>query len=205
VTPLTTETLGVAVRSGATPPARRPFPIGTTVVGVVLLAAGSVLLWSAVAAATTQGADRSLRGPWIAPVAVATAWIALSLAYLVRQLVDWRKPPAGGAEPSASDGDRVRWTALGLHIAAITGFAMLLKPLGFVLAGAAFMIVSMRIFGSAWPRYLLRDVVVAVLLPLAIYLVVKEVLGVSLIQGVLHLNLRQGELYLLPPVWEWPW
>jgi putative tricarboxylic transport membrane protein len=224
---------GVAVHGAATPPPppRRPFPLGPCVAGAVLLAAGGVLLWSAAGAAAADGADRSLRGPWIAPLAVSTAWVALSVAYLVRQLVGWPKAPAvsgqeavaeqpaagegagvATGDPTVPDGDaegdrddHVRWGALALHIAAIVGFAMLLKPLGFIVAGAAFMIVSIKIFGSRWPRHLLRDLLVAALLPLAIHLVVKELLGINLTQGVLHLNLRQGELYLLPPMWEWPW
>jgi hypothetical protein len=241
VTAFATRTEGVAAQRAA--PRRGPFPLGPNVAGVVLIVAGIALLRAAVSGITADGADSSLRGPWIAPLAVSSAWLALSVAYAVLEIVAWLKGPAtttaataptpttsgqavdaadapASAEVPAAAGTpedtpeqdtdveedgQVRWAALALLIAAIFGFALLLKPLGFVVAGSAFMIVSIRIFGSPWPRNLLRDAIVAVLLPFAVYLLIKEGLGISLAQGVLQINLREGQFYFLPPTWEWPW
>jgi putative tricarboxylic transport membrane protein len=234
VTAFATRTEGVVAQRAATPRGR--FPLGPSIAGVVLVVVGAMLLWSAVSGATAEQADNSLRGPWIAPLAVSTAWLALSVAYLVLQIVAWLKRPstapaatgqptpgaavAGAGPTSAAVGEtddtapqgaeseedgHVRWVALALLIIAIFGFTLLLKPLGFVVAGAAFMMVSVKIFGSPWPGNLLRDAIVAVLLPFAVYLLIKEGLGIGLAQGVLQINLRDGQFYFLPPTWEWPW
>lgn len=211
-------------------PPRRPFPLGPTIAGVVLLAAGGALLWSAAVPASEAEADTSLRGPWVFPLSVATAWIALSALYLVLNLVSWLRAPSAATDPApagdaadpapagdaaaaaddapavdADDDGGVRWIALTLLVAAIAGFALLMKPLGFVVAGSVFMLASTKIFGSSWPRNLLRDAVVAALVPFVVLLIVQEALGIRLAEGVLHVDLQEGEFYFLPPIWELPW
>jgi putative tricarboxylic transport membrane protein len=66
---------------------------------------------------------------------------------------------------------------------ALAGYAVLLGPLGYILATAAFLPLSARIIGSRKPR---RDVLVGIALGLVVYFGFTQVLGVRLPPGVLE-------------------
>lgn len=63
-------------------------------------------------------------------------------------------------------------------------FLVLFEPLGFVLAGAAYLVVQSRIFGSRTP---VRDIVASVLFMAALYLLFVRFLGIGLPIGPLPL------------------
>jgi putative tricarboxylic transport membrane protein len=163
-------------------------PIGPRILGAVLLLIGLFLLWEAYRAAD---GDFSPQGPWLAPVVVTGGWVAVALWYLVKQFVSPDLPeqadPAEQAEPAVPETESepgVQWLPPALLAVALCGYLALLEPLGFVLASTLFFITAARILGS---RNLIRDVVVAVLLALAIYLAFTQLLELHLPSGVLPL------------------
>ena len=137
--------------------------------GLVLVGAG--LVWSAVAAA---GGDLGLQSPRLAPVVISVAWVAVAVAYLVSQLRT-REP-----EPAEKPG---WWSPAGVA-ASLAGFAVALEYAGFVVSAAVFVVVVARVLGS---RHLVRDVVVAVVLPAAVYLAFTRLLDIFLPAGVFPL------------------
>jgi putative tricarboxylic transport membrane protein len=144
---------------------RRP---GAVVLAAGLLAAGAALLWTAVRA---SGGDLSATGPWLAPVLVTAAWVAVAAAYAVRVL-------RGDGGPAAP----VRLAApLGVAVC-LAGFAIALEYAGFVVSAAVFVVAVARVLGS---RHLARDVVVAVALSLGVYLAFTRLLDIFLPAGVL--------------------
>ncbi|MEV4753578.1 tripartite tricarboxylate transporter TctB family protein [Micromonospora sp. NPDC049559] len=92
---------------------------------------------------------------------------------------------AEDAADRAEPGDgRVQWLTPAALAATLVGYVLLLEPVGFLLASALFFVLVARILGS--PR-LVRDVVIAVLLVLAIYLAFTRLLTIQLPSGVLPL------------------
>jgi putative tricarboxylic transport membrane protein len=147
----------------------------TVVLAAVLLLTGIGLLWAAVVAAD---GDFSLGGPRLAPVAVTAAWVVIAAFYLVRELRT-PAPPSSEEEP-----EPVGWLApLGVLVA-LVGFAVALEYAGFVVSAAVFIFVVARVLGS---RSIVRDVIVAVLLPLVIYFPFTRLLDIFLPAGVFPL------------------
>ncbi|MGW4947322.1 tripartite tricarboxylate transporter TctB family protein [Actinoplanes sp. NPDC004185] len=149
-------------------PARRT---GGVVLAGGLVLAGVGLLWSAVSAAD---GDVGLQSPRLAPVVISAAWVVVALAYLVAQLRTREAPPE--EEPGW-------WSPAGV-VASLVGFAVALEYAGFVVSAAAFVVVVSRVLGS---RHLVRDVIVAVLLPTAVYLAFTRLLDIFLPAGVFPL------------------
>ena len=149
-------------------PARSPSQI---TLAAILLLIGAGLLWTALVAAD---GDFSLQGPRLAPVVVTAAWVIISGFYLV---VQFRPQPA-------PDDERPGWLAPAGVAAALAGFAVALEYAGFVLSAALFIVAVSRVLGS---RSLIRDVIVAVVLPAAVYLAFTRLLDIFLPAGVLPL------------------
>ena len=76
----------------------------------------------------------------------------------------------------------VQWLPPVLLAAALCGYVFALEPLGFVLATVVFFVLTARILGS---RQLVRDLVVAIPLALAVYLSFTQLLAIGLPSGVL--------------------
>jgi len=150
-------------------PARRPDEGRRTgaIVAGVLLVVGAFLLWTA-----ARDGDLDLQGPRLAPLVVTAAWVAIAAAYLVKEAAKRTK-----AEPMS-------WRAPTGVAAALVGFAIALEYAGFVVSAAVFFVVTARFLGS---RNWIRDVVVAIALPLAIYLAFTRLLDLFLPAGVLPL------------------
>ena len=141
------------------------------VVAVVLVLIGGGLLWAAIDAAA---GDFSLQGPRLAPVVVTAAWVVIALVYLVRRI---RRPEQRSEE-------RPNWLVpLGV-VACLAGFAVALEYAGFVVSAAVFVVAVAWVLGS---RNLIRDVIVAVLLPLAVYFAFTRLLDIFLPAGVFPL------------------
>ncbi|OJF12913.1 tripartite tricarboxylate transporter TctB family protein [Couchioplanes caeruleus] len=163
----------------------------------VLLVAGLLLLWSAV---TAEG-DFGLQGPRLAPVVVTVAWVAVAGVYLVMQLrprPQSRLMPETAGEASADSAEesgpeaevtpeeqhKPGWWAPAGVLAALVGFAVALEYAGFVVSAALFTVATARVLGS---RNLVRDLIVAVLLPIAVYLGFTRFLDIFLPAGVFPL------------------
>jgi putative tricarboxylic transport membrane protein len=157
------------------PAARLLSPI---ILAAVLLLIGSGLFWTALVAA---GGDFSLQGPRLAPVVVTGAWVIIAGFYLVMQL---RPQPASEDVEDEEGAESPGWLAPAGVAAALVGFAIALEYAGFVVSAALFIVVVSRVLGS---RILIRDVIVAVVLPTAVYLAFTRLLDIFLPAGVLPL------------------
>jgi putative tricarboxylic transport membrane protein len=151
--------------------------------GFVVLAAGLFLLREAIAAG---GSGLTIDGPRLWPLVVTVGWVALTVVYLLQQVVvpAWISRHEADEIPSA----HVRWnwrTPAGLT-AALVGYAVVVEHsgAGYVLATAAFFVVAARLLGS---RRLARDLVVGVAVSIVIYLGFTRLLDIPLPQGVIPL------------------
>jgi putative tricarboxylic transport membrane protein len=149
-------------------PARRT---GGVILAGGLVLAGVGLVWSAVSAAD---GDLGLQSPRLAPVVISAAWVVVALAYLVAQVRGREAPPE----------EKPGWWSPAGVVASLVGFAVALEYAGFVVSAAAFVVVVSRVLGS---RHLVRDVIVAVLLPTAVYLAFTRLLDIFLPAGVFPL------------------
>ncbi len=157
---------------------------GPRVVGAVLLVGGLVLGYVAIRDAGEDGV--TIDGPRLAPLVVTAAWVVLAAVYLVAQFV---RRPAALEVPAEEESVDVaphfsgRLTPV-LLVGALIAYLLVLEPVGFALASAAFFIAAARILGS---RHLLRDTVVGILLAFGVYFAFTTLLDVRLPPGVLPL------------------
>ena len=154
---------------------RRSFA-GPRVVGAVLLAASVAILLGVFAIPGRGGYESS--GPRFVPLIVAIGLIGLSAALLVRTVV---RPDVEMAERSAEEDDVTHWPTPGLLLAAMVAYALLLEPLGYILATALFFVPVARLLGSRSP---VRDVVVGLVLGVGLFTAFTQFLGVSLPAGL---------------------
>jgi putative tricarboxylic transport membrane protein len=111
--------------------------------------------------------------------------VIIAVFYLAKQFRPQPAPQpvpveAEGAEPAEAPG----WLAPAGVAAALVGFAVALEYAGFVLSAALFVVAVSRVLGS---RSLIRDVIVALVLPTAVYLAFTRLLDIFLPAGVLPL------------------
>ena len=157
-----------------TQPVRRPEVgrrTGAVILAAALVLAGAGLFWVAVREAD---GDLGLQSPRLAPVVVSAAWVLVAVAYLVVQLRTREEPPE----------EKPGWLSPAGVAASLVGFAVALEYAGFVVSAAAFIVVVSRVLGS---RHLVRDVIVAVVLPIGIYLAFTRLLDIFLPAGVFPL------------------
>ncbi|MBU2663706.1 tripartite tricarboxylate transporter TctB family protein [Actinoplanes bogorensis] len=169
-----------------------------------LLVVGVLLLWSA---ATAEG-DFGLQGPRLAPVVVTVAWVVAAAYYLFTELRPRADAPGTGIaaeapadsteeddreEPGEHDPEghepgeaeiKPGWRAPAGVLGTLVGFAIALEYAGFVVSAALFIVLTARVLGS---RHLVRDVIVAIVLPIAIYLSFTRLLDIFLPAGVFPL------------------
>lgn len=153
-------------------PERRPvagrrsgwvLPLALLAIGIVLF----VIAWQA------ADGDLSPQGPRLAPVLVTGGWVVVAALYLLRF----------GHDSEKSD-ESIGWKApLGV-VGCLVGFALILEYAGFVVSAFLFIIAVSRVLGS---RSLVRDVIVALVLPLAIYFAFTRLLDIFLPAGVFPL------------------
>lgn len=155
-------------------PERRPVAGSRSgwVLPAALLLVGIGLLIAAVNAA---GGDFSPQGPRLAPVLVTGGWVVIAGIYLVR----YRSQTA-----EKEDDEPAGWVAPLAVVGCLVGFAIILEYAGFVVSAFLFVIAVSRVLGS---RSLVRDVIVALVLPLAIYFAFTRLLDIFLPAGVFPL------------------
>lgn len=144
---------------------RHPDLVGAAAIFVVGLIAIA-------AALTTPDPGFGVVGPAVLPTALAVG-VLVSGVWLARDAVAAGEPSRLAALDRAPLGASILATAL---------FFALFVPLGFVLSGAAYLVVEARILGS---RRLARDVVAAALFAVGLYLLFVRVLTVELPRGPL--------------------
>ncbi|MFG1607536.1 tripartite tricarboxylate transporter TctB family protein [Actinoplanes sp. NPDC049265] len=143
------------------------------VLPLILLLAGVGLLLAALNAA---GGDFSPQGPRLAPVLVTGGWVVIAGIYLLR----FRRE----SEEAEEKDETISWrTPLGV-VGCLVGFALALEYAGFVISAFLFVIAVSRVLGS---RGLVRDVIVALVLPLAVYFAFTRLLDIFLPAGVFPL------------------
>lgn len=194
----TTQTVG-AVRVAAP-----RIPVGGILAGVVLVAAGALLLWEAIGAIDENKA--LVGGPRLAPIVVSGGWLVIATLYLAQQLIAWRSAARVGEPVVAEDTVPVAvasdtapaeqpaptqevvaaraWLTPALLIAALIAYIPLLEPVGFVLTTSVFFVAAARILRSTNLR---RDFLVAVPLTLSVYFFFTRFLEIHLPEGVLPL------------------
>lgn len=149
--------------------------IGPRVAAGVVLAAGLVLLADAVQGVVEDGL--ALGGPRLTPLIVACGWVVLAVLYLIKQLI-------------APEGQTIAVRTPVMLIIVLVAYALVLKysVVGYIIATAAFFFITARLLSVRPLReVVVRDVSVAVLLSVGIYLAFVHLLGIALPGGVLPL------------------
>ena len=149
---------------------------GPRLAGLVLLAA-SVAILLAVFAIPGRG-GYSTSGPRFVPLIVAIGLIALSGAFLARTFV---RPDMDLAQRSAEEDAVTHWGTPALLVVALIAYALLLEPLGYIVATALFFVPVARLLGS---RRLVRDVIAGLVLGVGLFTAFTQYLGVSLPAGL---------------------
>lgn len=113
------------------------------------------------------------------PIAVGVGLIALGLLLLLRATA---RPDLDHAARVAAEAVATHWPTTLAALAGLVAYALVLGPLGYVVATALFVPAEARVLGS---RSAVRDVAVGAVLALVVYLAFTQFLGVRLPAGVL--------------------
>jgi putative tricarboxylic transport membrane protein len=175
---------------------------GPLIAGGVLVAAGGLLFAQAVAAGLENGV--TLGGPTLAPIIVTGLWLVVALAFFLARVREKLRPsPPAPSEvdtpeepielaaeaPGVETGRTDRFKPF-LLLTALIAYSLILKytVAGYILATTAFFFASARLLGGRPTRQvILRDLVVAAVLAIVIYLCFTRLLGIVLPAGVLPL------------------
>ncbi len=158
--------------------------LGPRLVGAALIALGAVLLIQSFEIGQTRGF--SPVGPSVFAIAMSVGLLALGAAFLVRQTL---RPDGTYAEHVAREEQATDWRTTGLAATALVAYAVLLAPLGYILATGLFLPVGARILGSDRP---LRDLVIGLALAAVVWFAFTQFLGVRLPAGLLDPVLPGG-------------
>jgi putative tricarboxylic transport membrane protein len=149
--------------------ASRPVRIIAAIVLVVLSATFLVGVFDI---RSPKGLDPA--GPRFFPLLVTSAWLLLSLGYLAEGL---RSPR------TANKADRSWFEPVAVS-ALLLLYAFLVVALGYLIATALLFFAAARVLGS---RQVVRDIIVAVVLSVIVYIAFTQFLDISLPEGVLGL------------------
>ncbi|WP_328994061.1 tripartite tricarboxylate transporter TctB family protein [Kribbella sp. NBC_01245] len=114
-------------------------------------------------------------GPRFFPLIVTSAWVLLSLGYLVEGL----RSPRG----ARTDHGRTWFEPVAIAVLLVL-YAFLVVPLGYIIATLLLFFGAARVLGS---RNTWRDAIVAVVLSVLVYIAFTQFLDISLPEGVLGL------------------
>jgi len=142
------------------------------IAAIVLVVLSATFLVAVFDIRSPKGLDPA--GPRFFPLLVTSAWLLLSLGYLVEGL----RSPRTAEKANRSWFEPVAVSGL------LILYALLVVPLGYMIATALLFWAAARVLGS---RQLVRDIVVAVVLAVIVYLAFTQFLDISLPQGVLGL------------------
>jgi putative tricarboxylic transport membrane protein len=152
------------------------------IAAVVLIVLSATFLVGVFDIRSPKGLDP--QGPRFFPLLVTSAWLLLSIGYLVEGLRSPRRTPdAEPAETSGGIAERSWFEPVAIS-ALLVLYAFLVVPLGYLIATALLFFAAARVLGS---RQVARDIVVAVVLSVVVYIAFTQFLDISLPEGVLGL------------------
>lgn len=168
--------------SSSASPRTEPHPsrgkLGARIAAAVIVLGAAVVLVDAIRIAAAGGFGP--QQPGFFPIIVGIGLMVFGIAFLVRTTA---APDPALLEQAAEEHARTHWRTLWAVIAVLVVYAVVLQPLGYILATSIFFVVVARLAGS---HHLLRDVVVAVLFSAAVYFGFTELLGVRLPAGLME-------------------
>lgn len=126
-----------------------------------------------------SGAGYVAVSPSVMPAFIGVGLVALGSLLLLRATV---RPDLDLARHVAAEAAQTEWATTILTLTALIAYALSLGQLGYVLATTWFIPVVARILGSRRPG---RDVAVAVVLAVVVYIAFTQFLGVRLPAGLL--------------------
>lgn len=142
------------------------------IAAIVLVVLSATFLVGVFDIRSPKGLDPA--GPRFFPLLVTSAWLLLSLGYLVEGL---RSPR------STAKSDRAWFEPVAVSVLLVL-YAFLVVPLGYLIATALLFFAAARVLGS---KQLGRDAIVAVVLTVLVYLAFTQFLDISLPEGVIGL------------------
>ena len=149
---------------------------GPRVWGLILLALAIAVLLATTAIRSQEG--YAATGPRFVPLLVGIALLVLSILFLARTTV---RPDIDLAERAAREAAATDWFGPVAVVAALLAYALLMEPLGYVLATAIFFPAVARVLGSRSP---VRDVLAGIAIGLVLFVAFTEFLGVDLPAGL---------------------
>ena len=172
--------------SGTGPPERHTASVSTgarriVAVAVVVVLGATVVLFDAIRVSAEGGWGP--QKPGFFPMVVGIGLMLFGIAFLISTTL---RPDAALLEHAAAEHARTHWRTLWSVTGGLVVYVFVLEPLGYVTATSLFFVVTARLAGSRSP---VRDLVVAVLFSLAVFLGFTEILGVRLPVGLLDLVL----------------
>lgn len=151
---------------------------GTRIAAAVIVLGAAVVLFTAFQIGFSGGFGP--QKPGFFPVIVGVGLVVFGLAFLFRTTV---KPDYSLREQADEGHADTRWRTLWTVIVCLVIYAVILKPVGYILATVIFFLAVAWIGGS---RKWIRDIIVAVIFSVVIYLGFTELLGVRLPAGLLE-------------------
>ena len=125
------------------------------------------------------GAGYVAVGPVVMPTIIGLGLFGLGMLLLVRATA---RPDLDLARRVAAEAAASEWRTPVLTLGALVAYAAALGPVGYILATSAFLPIAASILGSRRP---VRDLIVAVVLSVVVFIGFTEFLGVRLPAGLL--------------------
>jgi len=116
----------------------------------------------------------------VMPAVVGIGLVALGMLLLLRATV---RPDLDHAVRVAAEAAASHWPTTTAALGALVAYALVLGPLGYIVATSLFLPAQARILGSRSP---LRDLPVGIVLAVVVYVGFTEFLGVRLPAGILE-------------------
>lgn len=151
--------------------------LGPRIIAVAVLALGAMVV--IVGLQIPRGGGYAAVGPGAFPIVVGAGILLLGLILVLRTTVI---PDHDLARRVAAEEAATNWPDVGFVALALVAYALLLKPLGYVVATAVFLPVAARILGGRRP---VRDLLAGIAFAFVLYYGFTRFLGVRLPDGVL--------------------
>lgn len=155
--------------------------LGIRIAAVVIVLGAVVVLFDAIRISLEGGFGP--QQPGFFPLIVGVGLMGFGLAFLVRATL---KPDRELLDQAALHHADTHWRTLWTVIGSLVLYAVVLDPLGYIIATSIFFVGIAWIAGS---RKLIRDIIIAILFSAAVYFGFTELLGVRLPAGLLEMVL----------------
>lgn len=152
--------------------------LGIRIAAVVIVLGALVVLFDAIRISLDGGFGP--QQPGFFPLIVGVGLVGFGVAFVVRATL---KPDRALLDQAAIHHADTHWRTLWAVIALLVIYAVVLDPVGYIVATSVFFVGIARIAGS---RKLVRDIIVAIVFSAAVYFGFTELLGVRLPAGLLE-------------------